>query len=137
MAEETAVTPFFTDPERELLSAVLDRIVPAAKELPGAGQLGVVEYVDGAVSESSETKVLFSRGLAAIRAGAADFAGLVDELKDDLLRRVESAEPEFFQTLVRLTYNGYYTSPRVQELLGLGAGRPSLSATCWSGEAWS
>ena len=124
MAMKTGGPYLFADSERELLGAVLDRIIPATEGFPGIGQLGGVGHVDGAVGESAEMKSLFSRGLAAIEARAADFAALSDGRKDELLRRVESEEPEFFQALVRLTYNGYYTNPRVLELLGLEARPP-------------
>ena len=74
-------------------------------------------------------KRLFSQGLTriAIAAEAADQAGFLNLPKDrqlEVLLRVESEEPGFFDSLVRHTYNGYYTNPEVIQLLGGDQGPP-------------
>ena len=120
---------FFIDAQLELMWGVLDRIIPPADNFPGAGDLGVTNYVDRVVGESEDLKRLFARGLTQIATngeaqGPEGFAGLPDEQKDAVLRQVESEDPEFFQALVRHTYNGYYTNPRIIELLGLEARPP-------------
>ncbi len=114
---------FFTEPQRELMLHVLNRIVPAGDGFPAAGDLDVVDYLDAVVSPSAGLKRSYSEGLARIAIagdedGLAGFTGLPDDRKDDVLRRVESALPEFFESLVKQTYNGYYTNPTVLELLG-------------------
>jgi hypothetical protein len=38
---------FLTDPERRVLAAAVDRLVPPRNSHPGAAALGVVDYVDG------------------------------------------------------------------------------------------
>ena len=53
-----------------------------------------------------------------------DFPSLSGERRDVVLRRVEADESEFFDLLVRQTYNGYYTDLRIVELLGLEARPP-------------
>ena len=45
-AAMTAAKRVLTDAQRELLTRVLDRIVPAGGGLPGAGELGVGEFVE-------------------------------------------------------------------------------------------
>ena len=35
------------------------------------------------------------------------------------MRQVEADHTEFFDLLVRQTYNGYYTDPKVVELIGM------------------
>ena len=67
---------------------------------------------------------LFNDGLAAIeaasrRAHSAAFADLVDDQKVQVLRTVEAESPQFFAMLLRHTYAGYYSNPRIIELLGL------------------
>ena len=44
--------------------------------------------------------------------------------RDEVLRGVESDSPQFFDMLVRHTYNGYYSNPKVVELLGLDPSPP-------------
>jgi hypothetical protein len=119
----------FTDGQRELLTQVLDRIVPSDGGLLGAGELGAGEYVESAVAGSPPQTRLFIDGLAQIaiaghESQSAGFADLSDERKDEVLRAVESAEPEFFEELVRHTYIGYYSDLRVVAALGLEARPP-------------
>ena len=126
----TAETPsFFVDSQFALMRSVLDRIVPASEDLPGAGELGVAAYIDRVVGPSAELKRLFARGLIEIDIGgqaqhSEGFVALSNAEKDGVLRQVESREPAFFQELVRHTYYGYYSDPRIVEILGLEARPP-------------
>ena len=119
----------FVQAQSDLLREVLDRIVPANGDLPGAGKLGVAGHVESAVAASPEMVRLFTQGLTEVEIAShqhhsADFAGLSGEKKDELLRAIESAQPEFFAELVRQTYMGYYSDPRVVALLGMEARPP-------------
>ncbi len=124
MSSRTDVTPaFFTEPQRELMLHVLNRLVPAGDGLPAAGDLGIVNYLDAVVGPSARLKRIFTKGLTRIEIagreeGLAGFANLPDDRKDEVLRQVESGLPEFFASLVKQTYNGYYTNATVLELLG-------------------
>ncbi len=114
---------FFVDSQRALMRQVLNRIVSAGGGFPAAGDLGVADYVDAVVGRSPELKQLFAEGLAQIQiAGETStskgFAGMSDREKNAVLRRVESSHPAFFEALVKHTYNGYYSNPKVIELLG-------------------
>ena len=106
-----------------MLSAVLNRIIPAKDELPGAGNLGVGAYIEETVSATTSQTRLFNDGLAQIavatgQSSAKAFEGLPDAAKDELLRSVETAHPVFFDQLVLQTYNGYYTNPEVFKIIG-------------------
>ena len=119
---------FFSDAQFELVTEVLNRIIPANEKLPGAGEIAV-EFLDGVVGGSPRPKRIFSHGLSHIEVGAyrlfsQDFPSLSGEQMDAVLRQVEADEAEFFDLLVRQTYNGYYTDPRIVELLGLEARPP-------------
>ena len=137
----TAAKRVLTDLQRELLTRVLDRIVPSGDGLPGAGELGVAEFVEGAAGSAprqnrhsresgnlSPTRLLVD-GLKLIevtsgRSGSEAYGELDDDARDEVLRDVESTSPEFFDELVRLTYVGYYSQPRVAAALGLEARPP-------------
>ena len=137
----TAAKNVLTDAQRELLIRVLDRVVPAGGGLPGAGELGVAEFVESAAGSAprqnrhsresgnlSPTRLLVD-GLKLIevtagRRGSEAFGQLDDDARDEVLREVESASPAFFDELVRLTYVGYYSQPRVAAALGLEARPP-------------
>ena len=67
--------------------------------------------------------------IAAARIGDG-FDDLSGDQQDEVLRGVESDNPEFFDLLVRHTYNGYYSNPKVVELVWT-PGRPSRAETRW------
>lgn len=120
---------FFSDQQTTLVNLILNRIVPASGDLPGAGDLGIADYLDGTVAASPERKRSFTAGLQAVSMvaearHAAAFETLDTEDQDDVLHTVEADLPEFFGELVRQAYNGYYTHPRVLEGLGLSPQPP-------------
>jgi hypothetical protein len=115
---------FFVASQQTLLSHVLNRLIPATDDFPGAGDLGVASYVDTVVGRSAELKRLFSQGLTHIAMisqaqQAQEFNDLADDQKDAVLRQVETLHPAFFEALVQHTYSGYYMHPTVIRLLGL------------------
>ncbi len=119
---------FFSDAQIELVTEVLNRIIPANEELPGAGEIAV-NFLDEVVGGSPRLKRIFNHGLSQIEVCAyrmytKDFPSLSCEQMHAVLRQVEVDEGEFFDLLVRQTYNGYYTDPRIVELLGLEARPP-------------
>ena len=120
----------FSPAQRALLTAVLNRIILAKDKHPGAGNLGIAAYIEEVAANKPELTRMFNDGLtqigvAAERASAGGFEALADTAKDDLLRSIEAAEPEFFDQLVLQTYNGYYTNPEVFELIGYTIPKPA------------
>ena len=113
----------FSPSQRQLMHAVLDRIIPPQDNRPGAGSLGVGDFVESvAVGQPGLTR-LFVQGLAAVEIAAAErgpggFAGLSSEAKDETLRAVEQSNRNFFDQLVLQVYNGYYTDLTVFEKIG-------------------
>ena len=47
--------------QRALLDAVLDRLIPAEGAMPGAGQNGTADYIDGVAGRSARMARLFGR----------------------------------------------------------------------------
>jgi hypothetical protein len=120
---------FFVASQQMLLSAVLNRLIPATDDFPGAGDLGIASYVDTVVGRFAELKRLFAQGLTDIALASQalqgqDFVNLADDQKDAVLRQVEILQPVFFEALVQHTYSGYYSHPAVVRLLGLEARPP-------------
>ena len=109
--------------KRDLLTLVLDTLVPAAGEFPESGALAL-DHVLAMAAASAEVGLLLSRGLEAIEEatqadGARGFAGLSAEQREDVLRRVERSHPEPFEALVRHAYDGFYSHPATITRLGL------------------
>ena len=114
---------FLSQSQHSLATAILDRLIPPQGDMPGAGEAGTADYLDGIAAGSAQLARLFSTGLQDIEITAAQsgpsFSELNGDQQEDVLRSVEADSPEFFDLLVRHTYNGYYSNPNVVELLGL------------------
>ena len=114
---------FLSQSQHELITAVLDRLIPSQGEMPGAGELGTTDYLDGIAAGSAGIARQFSAGLQDIEIAAARIGSGFQELsgnqQDEILRGVEADSPQFFDLLVRHTYNGYYSNSKVVELMGL------------------
>ena len=124
MGAQTATTPsFFTEAQRTLLRTILNRLVPASGDFPGAGDLGIANHLDSVVGRSTEWRRLFAHGMVQVdifsqEQFAAAFINLADDQQDAVLRQVEARNPEFFNALVAHTYSGYYSHAAVLRLLG-------------------
>ena len=121
----TTTNTILDDAQRGLLTAALNRIVPADGEMPGAGDLGIAAFVESVASGSAARRRLLMEGLVQIELAASErggpFAGLGEAAQVDALRAVEEANPAFFQELVTQAYRGYYTNETVCSLLSYRA----------------
>jgi hypothetical protein len=107
--------------QRALLKAVLNRIVPAGADLPGAGDLDVGERIEHTLAGSPRLSRLFLDGLREIEitAGVApEFVDLDAARQTGVLEEVEQHAPAFFVALVEHTYRGYYALAAVQRAVG-------------------
>ena len=117
----------FSEEQLVLLTAVLNRIVPAEGDLPGAGDLGLSQFVASAAARSPASVRLFTLGLKQIDLASpkgSPFVDLPAPEQDTALKAVESSSPEFFQALVLQTYNGYYTHGQILENIGYAPHAP-------------
>ena len=105
------------------LCAVLNELIPGrGPSLPGAGDLGLGDYVKGRLADSRAGVVgaLAELDARARALGGEDgFAFLPDEMRSGLLREVAGAHPGFLESLVFPLYSGYYQHRKVVEALGL------------------
>jgi hypothetical protein len=118
----------FSPQEAQALASVLDEIIPPSDDgrLPGAGEAGLVRYIE---QHASELRPWILQGLSALDElangrGARDFAALSREDKLEALNGVATAQPAFLPGLILQTYAGYYQNDRVLEGLGLEARPP-------------
>ena len=130
MPDTQSTSPiFWVDSQIDLVTAVVDQLIPPAEGFPGAGEVEVVGYLDRVVGKAVGLRRLFGQGMAQVQIVAqaqfqADFVALDQDKKGKVLQEVETKEPAFFDALVQQTYNGYYTHPRVKALLGEDARPP-------------
>ncbi len=107
----------FSDQETRTLSSVLDEIIPPSTDgnLPGAGEVGLVDFIADAVEKSPELRPAIMEGISAL----GDFTGLAKDEKTRALNELATTAPAFLPGLTFQTYLGYYQHPRVLEGLGL------------------
>ncbi len=119
----TTSSGFLDQSQREILASALNRLIPPSGAMPGAGDLGLSAFVEGAVGGNPRQRRLLTDGLAqleiaASRQGGSGFGQLEGETQDAVLREIQSQTPVFFDALLRQCYNGYYTNPQVLDLIG-------------------
>ncbi|MDA0311597.1 MAG: gluconate 2-dehydrogenase subunit 3 family protein [Gemmatimonadetes bacterium] len=118
---------FFTDAQREAVTAFCDLIIPTT-DTPGAVETGVVEYIELMVSEwfDDGERERFMRGLTHFEEHTQSMTGtsfaLAPEVRQvAILKGLEAeanslrdadpdAEEEFFHQARGLVLHGYYTS---------------------------
>ena len=126
----TTSSGFLNQSQRDNLTLALDRLVPATEEMPGAGALGLANFVERAAAGNPKARRLFTDGLtqleiAAVQGQGAPFAQLDGPARDAVLKMLQEQWPVFFDALLRQCYNGYYTNPQVLELIGYESPNPA------------
>ena len=110
---------------RDLLTHVLDALVPASIEFPIAGS-AALDHVLAMAHASAEVDALLSRALDLVedagRSHAADFGALNVDGRERVLRLAEATDRLTFDALVGHAYDGYYSHPAVLTRLGLEPG---------------
>src|SRR5438445_31893 len=111
------------DAQRALLTSVLNRLVPARTDLPGAGDLDVGASIESAMAGSAPLRRLLLDGLVEIavtceRQHHSTFVESATATQTQVLKEIENTHPTFFDTLVGYTYRGYYTLPAVHQAIG-------------------
>ena len=120
----------FTESQRDLLIRAFNRIIPAEGDFPGAGDLGLADSLEETIGRTQQSIRLFLEGLAqiditAVQEHGLEFFRLSGAGQDSTLQSVEQSPPAFFNELKRQCYNGYYTNPLPQELIGYSRPEPS------------
>jgi hypothetical protein len=115
--------------QRAILKSVLNCLVPARANLPGAGDLDVGASIESSLAESIRLRRLFLEGLGEIAISGArqfrrPFGALDGASQTAVLESVEREQPAFFAALVEHTYRGYYTLPAVHAAIGFDSRPP-------------
>jgi hypothetical protein len=119
----------FSPEQAELLSRVLDEIIPKSSDrgLPGAGEVGLASHIEQIARDTPEFGAALARGLDALvelARARGGFAALAPSDRAEILSELAAQEPGFLPGLIFQTYVAYYQAPRVVEALGLEARPP-------------
>ena len=135
---------FFSREEAEILTALVDRILPGTESYPGAAELGIPQFLDAFTAEVSEPEIQkkFRKGLQEIiREGKEPEILLEIYLKDP-----EKWQTEIYSTLDkirRLSIWAYTTTEQVGEHILAHDPIPGTYDPCipleeaTGGKAWS
>lgn len=127
---------FFSEVQSALMESVLNRIIPSDDKHPGAGDLGLVAYIDKVMFDpiylarhDKSLRRIFIEGMNQIEICASnefqgEFVSLVSDQQTAVLKIIEKEFPEFFNALITYTYNGYYTDYRILKICGAPARPP-------------
>lgn len=128
-----------TDADRLVLSAVMDLIVPAIDELPGAGEMGLAEDAEKLARKEAKYGVSLRRVMEALSLepsarAEGGFAALDEGQRIAALRVLEANMPGYYGDFVDLVYIVYYSDERVHDRIGWRSG--PLQPLGWEMPAW-
>jgi len=116
----TAATRSLTDAHRAVLRAVMDRLVPAVDDLPGAGAMGLLDEVEAMASAHAPFHLALLGLLDGLPPKA--FGALAGADQDKAIASFERAHPALFNTALEVVYLAYYADPRVGRRIGWRSG---------------
>jgi hypothetical protein len=105
----------------KLLSVVLNHLVPAEDGWPSAGLEEIVEAMIDDSEVDKETH-LIDEIIASL---STRFENISPEQQVDELQDIEARSPQAFASLLRHTYNVYYSSANVLKVLEEKSGYPA------------
>jgi hypothetical protein len=107
----------FTQEQGDLLTVLLNRIVPADGNMPAAGDIGVGRYIDGVLADAPHLRRPILDVITEVQAAAAA-APLSGDQLDHVLGAIEQRQKTSFDVLLQATYTGYYSHPQVLNAIG-------------------
>jgi hypothetical protein len=105
-----------TEEQAGLLSAVLNRLIPAEGTMPAAGQIGLASYIDGVLADAPHLRQPILDIVHDVALAGTDAQS--PEALDALLVRLEQTRPEAFASMINAVYTGYYSHPTVLQAIG-------------------
>jgi hypothetical protein len=120
---EAATAPLLDAPQRTLLSAFADEIIPATDGMPAASEIGAAAYIERVAATDASIAASIRDAVASIqrRTGAARaeaFDRLLSPARVALLQAMEKEEGDRFRAARDLVYEAYYTNPLVWKRIG-------------------
>lgn len=116
-----------TDSDRIVLKAVMDLVVPAVDDLPGAGDMGLAGNVEELTGRRPEYRDALSAVLDALSLDPSvraegGFTALEEDQRLAALHALEAAMPAKFDVFIDLIYIAYYSDERVHKRIGWRSG---------------
>lgn len=108
--------------QQATLRFAMDEIIPENATMPSASAIGSVDYVLNIIKDLPDLFPLFQSLTDKIEAQSfqksnSNFSRLNREERIKVLTNLEQSEPELFKVLKDFTYESYYTSEQVYDLI--------------------
>jgi len=113
-----------TQINEQLLSAILDRLIPAIDDLPSAGQLGLEAEIVRLSGQQKRFRGIFEKAMSTFGTDNPAFESLDGSAQDDAIRAFESTYSELFDSLITISYIVYYKDERVHKRIGWSGRTP-------------
>lgn len=110
--------------DQNLLTAILDRLIPAIEDLPSAGQMGISDEIVRLSGQQARFQKIFENSIAVFRSENPSFETLDGAQQDDAIRAYEQAHAESFDSIITISYIVYYKDDRVHKRLGWSGKTP-------------
>lgn len=104
--------------DEQLLSAILDRLIPAVDDLPSAGQMSLTSEIVRLAAQQARFNNVFESAIESFSAANPAFTSSNGDQQDDAIRSFESSSPELFGALLSISYIVYYKDSRVHARIG-------------------
>tara|TARA_B110000263_G_scaffold248714_1_gene264292 strand:- start:812 stop:1273 length:462 start_codon:yes stop_codon:yes gene_type:complete len=126
---EINIKTIFDDNRSKILSAVLNTLIPESDLMPSASQLYLEPTISDLSSRTPSTAKLILEGLQQIDILAMSlhketFVKLPSTEQIEILKQIEISSPVFFSTLLRFTYDAYYSNTEIFEKIGYSIPNP-------------
>jgi Gluconate 2-dehydrogenase subunit 3 len=110
----------------DLLSAVMDEIIPQSDEMPSASVAGGVAYLEQLGWQYANVLEEIRDFLRVVQQTSqkelgVEFGALEQERRTVVLKDIEKSRSKLFSSFVAYVYEAYYTRPEVQGLLSCSA----------------
>ena len=120
---------YFSTIETKLLHDILSTIIPGEGSFPSADKVNVLEYIESVLEIDPILRRVYCEGLKNVeiltwQLHSVEFKDLGSQLKNEILKTIETEFPNFFELLVLHTYAGYYTDHTIIKLLDLDSVKP-------------
>ncbi len=116
-----------TDSDRRNMRVVMDRIIPAVDDLPGAGSMGLLDEIERMATDHERYRRSLVRFLDALTMDmsvevAGGFLALDGEQQDEAIREIENTISGDFSNVLEVVYLAYYSRPDVHKRIGWRTG---------------
>ena len=116
-----------TDSDRRNIRVVMDRLIPAVDDLPGAGSMDLLDEVERMATEHERYRRSLVRFLDALTLDMSvevvgGFQALDGEQQDAAISEIENSITGDFANVLEVVYLAYYSQPQVHKRIGWRTG---------------